>query len=370
MKIIHITLGKANPNKMNGVNKVVNSLANAQAQLGHSVEVWGITKNPTHNYPNRLYKTVLFKDLAKFTIPEGFEEALQNETKTAATFHIHGGFIPQFYTVVKLLVKYKLQYIYTPHGSFNTIAMKRNWMKKKVYFELYEKPILKNAKAVHFVGESEIAGTNKITKIKNYHLIPNGEAVDEHKLEFISEVAKPPVFGFCGRLDLHTKGLDILLNGFEKYLSQHNGDGALWIIGDGEDKNKLEELVKKLNLSTKVKFLGAQYGEQKINLFKELDYLLLTSRNEGLPGVVLECAALGVPSIVSKSTNISKITDYNAGIILEENTPKNLAQALHKAHEWKAIGELFERKKAAVEMVQKEYDWKVISKQLIEVYAA
>ncbi len=368
MKVIHVTLGKANPNKMNGVNKVVNSLAISQTQLGCEVEVWGITKNPVHNYPERVYSTILFKDLEKFTLPEGFEEALKKENKTTI-FHIHGGFIPQFFTISQLMSRLGYQYVYTPHGSFNTIAMKRSWMKKKIYFSLYERKIIKNAKSVHFVGESEISGTNNMVKVNNYCLIPNGEQVDEKKISWVDEAKKDPVFGFCGRLDLHTKGLDILLKGFSEYLKKYNGKGVVWMIGDGEDKETLVNLIKELSLMSKVKFLGAQYGEQKIDLFQKLDYLVLTSRNEGLPGVVLECAALGVPSIVSKTTNVSQVGVYDAGIVLEENKPEVLAQAFQKAYEWKRDGSLPRKKAAAIEMIKKEYDWNVIAQRLLKVYA-
>lgn len=367
MKIIHVTLGKANPNKMNGVNKVVNSLAISQSHLGHEVEIWGITKNPVHNYPERVYSTVLFKDLEKFTLPEGFDVALKKEEKSVI-FHIHGGFIPQFFTISQLMSELGYQYIYTPHGSFNTIAMKRSWMKKKIYFSLYEKKIIKGAKSIHFVGESEISGTNKMIKVDNYCLIPNGENIHQVNEDFENDTKKDPVFGFCGRLDLHTKGLDILLQGFSEYLKKYQGKGVLWMIGDGEDKEKLVDMCKDLNLMSKVKFLGAQYGEKKMDLFKKLDYLVLTSRNEGLPGVVLECAAIGVPSIVSKTTNVNKIYTYNAGIVLEENTKSFLAKAFQEAYDWKKNGKLIEKRKAALEMIEKEYDWKVIAKKLIEVY--
>ncbi|MFT6199305.1 MAG: hypothetical protein ACJAQ2_001077, partial [Vicingaceae bacterium] len=51
LQVIHVLLGKANPNRMNGVNKMVNSLAEHQSIIGKDVTVWGITKNPVHNYP-------------------------------------------------------------------------------------------------------------------------------------------------------------------------------------------------------------------------------------------------------------------------------------------------------------------------------
>ncbi len=369
MKIIHVILGKANPNKMNGVNKVVNSLALAQTKLGNNVEMWGITKNPVHNYPNREYKTRLFKDLEKFSLPEGLEEALLEEDGTTI-FHIHGGFIPQFYTISLLLLDYQYKYIYTPHGSFNTIAMKRSWLKKRIYFYLYERKIIQNAKSIHFVGKSEIKGTQRLIKINSHCLIPNGETVEPSVLENKIENDKNPVFGFCGRLDLHTKGLDILLNGFSKYLKKHDGKGVLWMIGDGGDKKELLELTKKMNLQSKVKYLGAQYGDKKIGLFQKLDCFVLTSRNEGLPGVVLECAALGVPSIVSESTNVSKISEYNAGLILQKNNSECLANAFKTASDWKANRELKNKKEGAKKMIKNEYDWNIIAKKMITVYAA
>ena len=369
MKIIHVILGKANPNKMNGVNKVVNSLALAQTELGNNVEVWGITKNPVHNYPKISYTTRLFKDLEKFSIPEGLEESVLKE-KLTTIFHIHGGFIPQFYSISMLLIHSGLNYIYTPHGSFNTIAMKRSWFKKRIYFFLYERKIIRHAKSIHFVGESEISGTNKLIKLKNHCLIPNGETIGNSSIEPSPENQKNPVFGFCGRLDIQTKGLDILLNGFSEYLNKHGGKGILWIIGDGGDKEELLELTKALNLQSKVKYLGAQYGAKKIELFRKLDCFVLTSRNEGLPGVVLECAALGVPSIVSKSTNVTKIKDYNAGLILSKNTPNCLSEALKTASTWIKEGSLIEKKKAAQEMIRNEYDWTVIARKMVTVYAA
>jgi len=42
MNIIHLVLGKANPNRMNGVNKVANQLATTMTNLNKEVELWGI----------------------------------------------------------------------------------------------------------------------------------------------------------------------------------------------------------------------------------------------------------------------------------------------------------------------------------------
>ena len=61
-KIIHITLGKVNPNRPNGVNRVVNSLITTQIEQGEDSCLWGITFIPTHNYEKRTFETKLFYD--------------------------------------------------------------------------------------------------------------------------------------------------------------------------------------------------------------------------------------------------------------------------------------------------------------------
>jgi hypothetical protein len=73
MEIMHIVLGKANPERLNGVNKVVYNLATAQTIAGKKVEVWGITPDTVHNYPERHFKTQLFKTSA---FPFGIDKKL------------------------------------------------------------------------------------------------------------------------------------------------------------------------------------------------------------------------------------------------------------------------------------------------------
>jgi hypothetical protein len=60
MEIIHIVLGKANPDRMNGVNKVVYQLATKQAEFGEKVSVWGISGDTVNNYGERNFNTELF----------------------------------------------------------------------------------------------------------------------------------------------------------------------------------------------------------------------------------------------------------------------------------------------------------------------
>ena len=370
LQVIHILLGKANPNRMNGVNKMVNSLAEHQAILGKDITIWGITKNPIHDYPQRTYKTKLFKDKGKLSVSIELRIAIELLADENVIFHLHGGFIPQFYPIAKLLVKHQISYVFTPHGAFNTVALQRSQFKKMIYVKLIESYLVKHAKHVHLIGESEITGTQEIFGVVPYQLIPNGQdSIAESSLPNSKNGNSIPVFGFIGRLDLHTKGLDTLLKGFAVMLHKANKTSELWLIGDGPDKAKLEKLAQNLHIAKHMKFLGAQYEAEKDELLNQLDFLCLVSRNEGLPGVVLEAASAGIPAIVSRETNLeSYIIKNNAGFVTKDNTTEGVTAALMAAAECIEEKNNFQLGQNAIQMVKKYFNWSVIAKEHLFTY--
>ncbi|MFT6200431.1 MAG: glycosyltransferase involved in cell wall biosynthesis [Vicingaceae bacterium] len=355
---------------MNGVNKMVNSLAEHQSIIGKDVTVWGITKNPVHNYPRRIYKTKLFKDTGKFSGSTELRIAIELLANESVIFHLHGGFIPQFYLIAKLLVKHQISYVFTPHGAFNKVALQRSQFKKKIYVKLLEGYLVKHAKHVHLIGESEIAGTQEVFGDVPYQLIPNGQdSIAESSLSNSKNGNCVPIFGFIGRLDLHTKGLDTLLKGFAAQLHKTNKISELWLIGDGPDKAKLEKLAQNLHIAKQMKFLGAQYGEKKYKLLNQLDFLCLVSRNEGLPGAVLEAASAGIPAIVSRETNLeSYIIKNNAGFVTEDNTTEGVTAALIAATKCIEEKNNFRLGQNAIQMVKKDFNWSVIAKEHLFTY--
>jgi glycosyltransferase involved in cell wall biosynthesis len=363
LKIIHIALGKANPNRMNGVNKVINSLATHQAELGYDVSVWGVTKSLEINYPLRNYDTTLFYDRSKFLIDKKWEYELKQLEKNTI-FHIHGGFIPQFYRIAKLLRKYGFEYLLTPHGAYNNVALERSATKKKIYIQLFEKWLVNNAKKIHFIGASEVKSAEYVFKKIPFCLVPNGQEISKEETAPISQNKNNrPIFGFIGRLDLHTKGLDLLLKGFKKHTSKANDSAELWLIGDGPDREELVLLAQNLGIESQIKFLGPLFGAEKTKYLQQMNFLCLTSRNEGLPGVVLEAAAQGIPSIVSPETNMGAyIRKYNAGICISYNDISEISNAFQEAMQ------ISVPKINLMQMLHHEFDWNKISKQLIKEY--
>ena len=198
MEIIHIILGKANPDRLNGVNKVVNNLATEQSKAGKNVQVWGITSDPTLNYPPRNFKTRLFKASKNpFSLDRGLKQAILEHP--LAVFHLHGGWIPVFATLARFMVRHRIKYVLTPHGAYNTIAMQKSALTKKLYLKLFEAFLLRNAAKVHAIGSSEVEGLQRVFPKSRSFLLPYGFESSQKHIH-VDRNGKFTI-GFVGRLD-------------------------------------------------------------------------------------------------------------------------------------------------------------------------
>ena len=368
MKIIHIALGKANPERMNGVNKVVHQLASTQKSLGYDVTVWGIANDLEVNYPERNFSTVLFQQQKNKGLSPVLKKKLL-ELPATARVHIHGAFIVEFYIITRILKKIKVPYIFTPHGSFVKAAMNKNKWIKKVYFTLFEKRLIKDAKAIQLLGINEYTHLDKLVQVSHKQLIPNG--IDLNKIPTVkNDSNNEVVFGFCGRLDIYHKGLDLMVKGFQLFL-KNGGKGRLELIGDGKDRPKLKHLANALEIREKITFHGALFGLKKFQTINKFDVFLHTSRMEGFPMAVLEAAALSIPCITSEATNINTyIEKFDAGFPLSKNTPTTIAHTMErcaKAFEKNTLQQIGLNGRV---MVKTAFDWNNIATDLVSTYAA
>ncbi len=123
----------------------------------------------------------------------------------------------------------------------------------------------------------------------------------------------------------------------------HNIDAKLYIIGDGELKDELENHIKSLNLEKKVILLGKQINPYKF--LKQADCFLFSSNYEGFPNVILEALACNLPiistdcksgprEILSLNSDINlkldKIEFSKYGILVPLNNKRNLTEAMNE----------------------------------------
>jgi len=106
----------------------------------------------------------------------------------------------------------------------------------------------------------------------------------------------PPVIGFLGRLHPQ-KGVDLLIEAFSDVVI-HYPRALLLIAGKGPMTAELAAQAKRRGLQERVRFLGECDGPRRF--LAALDLLVLPSRWEGLPNVVLEAMAQGLPVVAAR----------------------------------------------------------------------
>jgi len=109
--------------------------------------------------------------------------------------------------------------------------------------------------------------------------------------------------------ELHpNKGLDFALRAFGEFLKNENNKMCVYfILGDGEEKNNLKELLKKYNLESRVFLLD--HVPEANTVMKAFDVFILPSRKEAFPYVLLESGKLGVATMASNVGGISELIE-------------------------------------------------------------
>ncbi|HEA22211.1 hypothetical protein LCGC14_1567940 [marine sediment metagenome] len=150
---------------------------------------------------------------------------------------------------------------------------------------------------------------DKIEVIRNP--ITDNFGFEGHNRNPISNTKK---FITVGRLD-KIKGYGRILKG----LSQYNSEFNYTIIGDGPEKEFLENLVKSLKLQGKVEFIP--FTKKVPNYLRNSDFFIQGSYAEGFPNALLESCAVGTPVIAWKAPGGTKeIIEHEVnGLIAEDD---------------------------------------------------
>lgn len=127
-----------------------------------------------------------------------------------------------------------------------------------------------------------------------------------------------------GRL-IDLKDHDTLIKAFAKV--KRKIDARLYIIGDGPNRKKLENLAQTLALVDDIRFLGWQ--PNPFVLLRQADLFVLSSRFEGFPNVIIEAMACGLPVVSTDCGGPSEILkNGEAGVLVPVGDVDALAQAI------------------------------------------
>jgi glycosyltransferase involved in cell wall biosynthesis len=172
---------------------------------------------------------------------------------------------------------------------------------------------------------------------------------------------------YVGRL-VDWKRVDLLINACGKLIGKVNCQ--IQIVGDGPMRGALEEQVRKMSLTSHVRFHGRLSQSATAALLRGSDIMVLPSMRECGGAVVLEAMASGVPVIATKWGGPADYIMANTGILIPPTTPEKFVGELADAMLSMAKNPEVRIKmgNAGRHRVQVFYDWRVKAKGLLKIY--
>jgi glycosyltransferase involved in cell wall biosynthesis len=164
--------------------------------------------------------------------------------------------------------------------------IKRHWIERGLDSDMIE--VLHNVFQSNHDSKAENKDTSLIMEYDGYKLV------------------------FVGRL-IECKGISFLIEGFKMVLNS-GIKAKLYLVGSGEEENRLKEIVCCQELEEEVVFLG--YSDNPLAIIKMMDLLVLPSKEEGFGRVLLEAMDAGIAVIGTKVGGIPEIIDNEVNGLL------------------------------------------------------
>ncbi|MEI6500453.1 MAG: glycosyltransferase [Armatimonadota bacterium] len=359
MVVLHV--GRIGSNKMDGVNVCVPALVAAQNGLDGVVSALLVSagSGPT-------------EDELEFPIFH-----YDRSTGVAGLPHpfckpdiaiLHDTYIIPHRRIARQLQALGVPYILVPHGGLTRWAQGIKPIKKRAANLLFFNAVVKGARAVQCLTENEKTESLMTWQCPMF-VIGNGTDIPPS-----DQVARPGTretirFTFIGRLDPNHKGLDLLIDACSLIHSTLLGARAeIKLYGPDYrgGKQTITQHIARAGVGDVVELCGPVLGDAKVEVLRNADVFIHTSRSEGHPLAVLEALAQGVPCLLTPGTNISADV-ANAGAGWEaQSSAESIAERL--GHIVRNRADMMAAGQKAREFAITNCSWAQIAVRTVEVY--
>ncbi len=316
-----------------GLFRHVRDLATAQAALGHHVGVVADTANPDSLTQRRFAELAPHLALGLLRVPMSREIGYRDVTALRAVkalarrinvnvIHGHGAKGGAYARMAADGLKrdhHRVVSFYTPHGGSLHYAPASP--KGRIYMGL-ERYLARSTDGLIFEStyaqQKFDAGVGALDIPRR--VIPNG--VLDAELQRRTLHAGAAEFLFIGELRM-LKGVDVLLRALKRVAASR--PARLVIVGAGPDERLFRALSAELDLTNLVTFAGALSAAEA---FKMGQILVMPSRAESLPYVVLEAAAAAVPLVATAVGGIPEVTSGTGMSLVAPDNDTALADAM------------------------------------------
>lgn len=242
--------------------------------------------------------------------------------------HLHGSHKGSIYrkaVFVAMCKAFHCKVIFHLHGS----VFARTYDNAGSFYKAWVRYVLNSADSVFVLSQywadyvSGISTNTDIQIINNFPSPVYENLFNERRFDN----CQPVKFLFLGYIG-ERKGIYDLVDAVA-LLKQQGVTGFTITVGGNGEIDKLKSLIKTRQLDDYFEVVGWVTGEQKYQLMKQSDLLLLPSHNEGLPIAILEAMSAGLAVLSTTVGGIPEaIPDEESGFLIEPGDTRALANAI------------------------------------------
>ncbi|MEQ8968468.1 MAG: glycosyltransferase [Azospirillaceae bacterium] len=354
-----------------GAAKTVRHLAALRAASGASVAVFAAGDGPADAIPGCAVHQFRRGHPGAVALPPGLEVALRLFRPDIV--HLHGATVPWCLRLADRLAATGIPYAVSLHGNLAAPLIARAPCRKALHHILQIRPTLNAAAFLHSVGDgadARAAGLHApIVEARNGVRLPDPDPAREAaRRRWRDRLGPGRHLLALGRLDIHHKGLDLLV---AAWAAVRRGPGLLVIAGPGgaAARVRLAEAAARAGVPGAILMPGPVHGAERDGLLAAVDAVVQASRWEaGLCHTVLEAAAFARPLLVTEPVDRSgHLRACGAGLVVPATvaglTAGLAALAAATPAELDMLGD------RARCLVRRAYRWPETDARLAEAYA-
>lgn len=346
MIILHVVA----PAEIGGLERVVHNLAIGHRSMGHDVHVASVFDSDASNHP--FLTPLQAESVVTVPIRVAPRQYLREQSRIKAlcrevgpdVVHTHGYRCDVLASAVAR--RFGIPTVTTVHGFAGGDLKNR-------FYEWLQKRAFRRFAAVVAVSRPLYRQLAEWVTSERLHFIPNAcsdsvAAVSRADARCrLGLAADDFIVGWVGRLS-REKGADLVI---EALIHLSELPVRMSFIGDGKEKQALRELASMKRLDDRICWHGRV--EQASRLLSAFDVVVLSSRTEGTPMVLLEAMSAGVPIIASAVGGVPDVLSDREALLVEGPDPLRLAAAIREVYESREMAAL--RADAARQRMRSEY---------------
>ncbi len=369
------------PPHMGGIEKVSYEQSKRLTESGYEIDVLTSKIKGQNEHPAKGIRVFAYPSLKlaeRFGVPypiltlEAYKK-FAKVIKKCDLVHVHGHVYMSSCLAGKLAKKYKKPFIVTQH---NTFIDYKSWLNTLEHLNdlTIGKSVLKHADRILTVSKETMkyvlrlgADKAKTSVMYNgvdtncFHPVKKGESRKKLGLPKKRKII------FSVRRLVYKNGIDTLIESAH-LVARNNPDILFVVAGKGPSRKLIEEHIKELGIEDNIKLTGFVPDELLPVYYNAADYFVLPSASgEGLPLVLFEAMACGLPVIATTVGGTPEIISHmKNGVLVPPRNPEAMAVALSKLLAEEKLGPTIGEE--AKKNVENRFTWEENLRQLKEVY--